>query len=215
MSALTEGRHTGEFLISEANGERSRENVVALSGQTFKAGQVLGKIAVATASAAAFAGNTGNGVMGAITVSQGAMAGVYKLLVIEPGANVGTFEVEGPNGVIIGRGVVATAFSAGGLAFTLADGATDFVAGDGFNITVAAGSGKYRVIDFTSAVGADIPAGISWDNVDASVADKVCAIIARSAEVQSVELEWPAGATTNQKAVALAQLAASNMIYGR
>lgn len=36
----------------------------------------------------------------------------------------------------IGDGVVGSAFSAGGLAFTLADGATDFVAGDSFTIAV-------------------------------------------------------------------------------
>lgn len=90
-----------------------------------------------TASAAALGTNTGNGVMGAITVSIGAKKGDYVLTVVEPGSNVGTFIVIDPDGKQIGDGVVASAFSAGGLAFTLADGATDFVAGDSFTITVA------------------------------------------------------------------------------
>jgi hypothetical protein len=86
--------------------------------------------------ATAFAGNTGNGAMGAITATTGAKPGNYSLVIIEPAANAGTFQVEDPDGVFVGRGTVGVAFSAGGLAFTLADGATDFVAGDGFTIAV-------------------------------------------------------------------------------
>lgn len=44
MTALTEGRHAGEFILSEAAGQRSRENVTIVSGQDLKAGAVLGKI---------------------------------------------------------------------------------------------------------------------------------------------------------------------------
>lgn len=94
-----------------------------------------------TATAAALGTNTGNGAMGAITVDETvARAGVYTLTIIEPAANAGTFVVEGPDGVQVGDGAVAAAFNAGGLAFTLADGATDFVAGDSFKITVAGGA---------------------------------------------------------------------------
>lgn len=100
-------------------------------------GCVVGGTFSATASSAALGTNTGNGTMGTITVSAGAKQGVYTLTIIEPGANVGTFVVEDPDGLQIGDGVVGTAFSAGGLAFTLADGATDFVAGDSFAITVS------------------------------------------------------------------------------
>lgn len=44
MTTLTEGRHAGEFLKSEAAGSRSRENVTIVSGQDLGAGAVLGKI---------------------------------------------------------------------------------------------------------------------------------------------------------------------------
>jgi hypothetical protein len=98
-------------------------------------GVIAGDVFAGTAVAAAYAGNTGNGVMGAVTVSAGAKAGVYQLVVIEPGSNAGRFTVEDPDGDTIGVGTVGSAFSAGGLAFTLADGATDFVSGDGFTIT--------------------------------------------------------------------------------
>lgn len=88
------------------------------------------------AASAAVAGNTGNGTMGTVTVSAGAKEGVYKLTIVEPASNAGAFVVEDPDGIAIGNGDVAAAFSAGGLAFTLADGGTDFAAGDQFTITL-------------------------------------------------------------------------------
>jgi hypothetical protein len=44
MTTFTEGKHAGEFLISEANGTRSRLNVTIASGEDLVAGQVVGKI---------------------------------------------------------------------------------------------------------------------------------------------------------------------------
>jgi len=47
MTTFTESRHAGEFILSEANGSRSRDNVTVLAGQgVLKAGSVLGKITV-------------------------------------------------------------------------------------------------------------------------------------------------------------------------
>lgn len=45
MPVLTEGRHPGEFLLTEANGQRSREAVTVASGAgIIAAGTVLGKV---------------------------------------------------------------------------------------------------------------------------------------------------------------------------
>ena len=45
MTVLIEGRHPGEFLMTEANGQRSRENIIIASGAGIIApGTVLGKI---------------------------------------------------------------------------------------------------------------------------------------------------------------------------
>ncbi|MBF0153250.1 MAG: head decoration protein [Magnetococcales bacterium] len=44
MSERTEGRHVGEFLVSEGNGSISRETVTILSGQNLEAGAILGKV---------------------------------------------------------------------------------------------------------------------------------------------------------------------------
>lgn len=89
------------------------------------------------ATSAAVAGNTGNGTMGTITVTAGVPdAGVHKLRITKAATNAGDFEVISPSGALIGVGSVGVAFNAGGLAFTLADGSTDFALGDGFDITV-------------------------------------------------------------------------------
>lgn len=42
MTTLTETTHPGGFLISEAEGNRARQNVTILSGQDLNAGAVLG-----------------------------------------------------------------------------------------------------------------------------------------------------------------------------
>lgn len=41
MTTLTEGRRAVEFILSEANGTRSRENGVAKQGEVLKAGTVV------------------------------------------------------------------------------------------------------------------------------------------------------------------------------
>ena len=43
MATLTENTRAGEFILSEANGNRSRDNVV-ISGGNYVAGTVLGKL---------------------------------------------------------------------------------------------------------------------------------------------------------------------------
>lgn len=89
-----------------------------------------------SATASAWSSNTGNGVFGAVTVSAGAKRGTHKIVIVEPGTNVGSFIHYDPDGLIAGTGVVASAYSGGGLAFTIADGATDFVSRDGWDIAV-------------------------------------------------------------------------------
>lgn len=212
MTTLTENFHAGAFLVSEAMGTRSREAITVLSGQNLKAGAVLGAtLAGGAATATAKAGNTGNGTMGAITVSGPAKVGTYRLTIIEPATNAGTFEVEDPDGVVIGTGNVAVAFNAGGLAFTLADGVTDFVAGDGFTIAVT-GTAKYKEFNVANTDGSEIARAVLWDAVDASAADKSGVAIVRDAEIASAGLVWFTGATAGNKATGKSQLADAGLI---
>lgn len=92
--------------------------------------------AVVAAQSSAGVANTGDGAMGAITVTARTPTGRYIARCIEPAANLGRFALFAPWGELLGTFNVGTAFSIAGLAGTLADGATDFVAGDGFTIDV-------------------------------------------------------------------------------
>lgn len=211
MTVLTEGQHTGEFLVTEANGSLSRETVTVLSSQNLKAGHVLGKVAVGTATGAAVSGNTGNGTIGTVSAGATAKAGVYTATCIEPSANGGTFTVEDPDGVNVGTAAVGTAF-AGPVVFTIADGATDFVAGDRFTITVAAGSGKYKEYNPANTDGSQTAVAILYAAVDATAADTEGVVIARHAEVNAAELVWFSGADAGQKSVGLAQLKPNDIV---
>jgi hypothetical protein len=209
MTAFTEGNYAGEHIASEASGTRSREVITVVSGQNLAAGTVLGKIR-GTASAAALGSNSGSGTIGTITLGAGALEGAYKLTIIEPASNAGNFVVEDPLGRIIGHGTVAVAFSAGGLGFTLAD-ATDFVAGDSFTITVAAGT-KYAKFDEDGTNGTEVAVAVLFDTVDASSADKPGVAHVRDCEVKSAKLTWGNAPDTNEKAAALASLASLGII---
>ena len=253
--ALTETLHAGEFIVSEANGTYSREEItVDASAAALPAGQVLGKVSRAASAAsvtasiagtvmdvtavgsgtlsigqtlsgsgvtagttivaegtgsggtgtytvsvsqtvasttitgagavaAAYAGNTGNGAMGAITLGAKAKPGAYKLTITEPATNAGNFIVEDPDGLFVGQGDVAAAFSGGGLSFTLADGATDFAAGDGFTITVAAGTGRYVAYNNAATDGSEVAAAILYAPLADATTKQQAAAIVRDAEV--------------------------------
>ncbi len=206
MTALTEGKRIGEYLLSEANGTYSRESVTfAAVTEAHPSGTIVAKIAKGTtATSAANAGNTGTGTMGTVTVTAGTKQGIYKLTITGEAANAGNFVVEAPDGKIVGTGKVATAFSKGGLAFTLAD-STDFVVGDGFTITVAAGSGKWAPYDDTHTNGTEDATGILYTPLEINTGDQTAVVHTRQCEVASIHL-------TGSDAAAVVDLAALGII---
>jgi hypothetical protein len=99
-----------------------------------------------TAAVAADGDNTGNGTFTVANpaVGAGVKAGEYVVTIVDPASDAGTFTIEDPDGVQIDSGAVASAYD-GVIKFTLADGATDFAAGDRFVVTVtAAGEPVFR-----------------------------------------------------------------------
>jgi hypothetical protein len=59
MTVLIEGRHPGEFLMTEANGQRSRENITIAGGAGIIApGTLLGKVAASGKFVASAVGAT-------------------------------------------------------------------------------------------------------------------------------------------------------------
>lgn len=212
VTPISESRHTGGFVVWDpSDGMITRESILLLSGAgVCTTGLVLGaELLSGTATSAALGTNTGNGVMGAVTVTAPAKIGDYKLTILQSATNAGAFMVEGPDGTEVGHGNVAAAFSAGGLAFTLADGATDFVSGDSFTISVT-GTVKYAGYDPTATNGLQFASAILWSGYrDATSADKKAVAIVRGpARVNASELVWGANVTTTpQKTAALAALA--------
>lgn len=227
MATYNEPRHAAEFLLSEAPGHRSRDVVTLLSNgstaQALEAGTVLAKIEVGGATAAAKAGgNTGNGTitMDATTpVLAGAQVGVYTVRCTAAATNGGTFRLEDPQGDFVAEGAISggaggTVAFAEQVKFVITDAGTDFSVGDGFDITVAAGSGKW--VPFLNAD--NRPAkGILYDAVTVpATGDAKQVAIVRDAEVKATDLVYHAsltgGALTAAKAAAAVSLEAVGLI---
>lgn len=186
MSIKTEGVHAGEFLLSEANGSRSRENiVVAVGAGQLVAGTLLAKItAVNALTPTANGGNTGDGTVGSASVSSDAVSGDYTLTITEASADGVTFEVAAPSGTVIGAGEVGQAFSAAGITFTLSAGSTEFAEGDSFTLSVAASLGEYLPYDDAGTDdGRRTASAILFSGVDATSTDALAVGIVRAAEV--------------------------------
>ena len=217
MSTMSERNYLSDWLAWEQDRNYSREKITILAGsgsaRELTDGMVLGKAAKGAATGAAVAGNTGNGTITASpTVAAAAKVGVYRLTCIEPATDLGKFQVEDPDGIVIGVATVGTQFTTH-LTFTIADGSTDFVSGDSFTITVAAGTGKWVQIDFSGTLGTEDAAGILiGDATAADGTDGVGVALVRNARIVPGKITWPAGATTNQKNAALAQLLALGII---
>lgn len=178
-SFATEGTYTPDSLTAGNAHLLVGRVVTVMSGQNIVRGAVLGKILLAAASTA-FTG-TGNGAisMDATTpVLTGAKPGAYTATCITAAANGGTFRVEDPDGNVLGDVAVGATF-ADDIKFVIADGATDFIVGDKFTITLAAGSGKYKLSAAAATDGSQTPDLISGEDVDASQADKTGLAYAR------------------------------------
>lgn len=154
-------------------------------------GTVLGKITKGAAtSAAKTGGNTGDGTLTldvTTPILAGAKAGVYKVRVVRAlVALVGTTpnvpeqlpiaELKDPNGNVLE--VFDVPASSGvtisnQVKFAMVKGSTPFAVGDGFDITIAAGSGKYNAYDDTAVDGTEIAdCVLAEDAEDATSADK-------------------------------------------
>lgn len=187
-----------------------RTRKVVLSGAVFVAASVLGIVSLGSAAVAAKAGgNTGNGTFtldGSAPLGARAKPGVYTLRCIAAVANGGTFRLEDPDGLVLGD--VAIAAGAGGTALvnehirgTITDGATDFIVGDGFDVTVApapmvAGTDRAKLATAAAVDGSQDPSLVLAYDVDASAGD-VEAIAYESGDFVREQLVFGAGITAD------------------
>jgi hypothetical protein len=149
--------------------------------------------------------STGDGALGTVTSTAGVQAGDYVLTITAAQADAGVFQLVDPQGDVAGVGTVGTAFTGGGLSFTLADGATDFAVGDSFTITVES-SGLLAEWNPANTDGTDTVAGILFAGVDATSGNKRGVLVARKAVVTGGDLTYFDGATDADKAAAEEQL---------
>jgi hypothetical protein len=217
MTKLVETLHAGGYMVAELPDHMSRKEVTIAAEQTLVAGQVLGHVGAnegaITVGNPGFTG-TGNGTLTKATPAYGAgvLEGTYRAVCVEKAADGGLFQVLRPDGSVDGDVLVGVAYD-GQVKFTIADGSTDFEPGDAFTLAVsiaeAADVGQYKGLDLSANDGAEIAAAILFDAVITGENETKRATIHYKQMVARIgDLTWPAGITTEQKAAALAQLAA-------
>lgn len=171
----------GNVILQDA---QFRDELLTFAGAgTVLEGTILARKSVEDAVvAAADGGNTGDGTVTLATVAAGSvvpLVGAYNLEVTEAVVNGGVLKLEDPNGALVASNLImtvgagaATVFEAAGLQFTVTDGATDFIVGDKFSLTVAA-DGNMVVFATAGAGGAQIPVAILTYEVVATGAGDV------------------------------------------
>lgn len=211
MATYTEKVHPEEFLLSEAQGNRSRDNVILTGSAALVAGEVLGR--KTTPVVAEDAANTGDGDAEGMTVTLGAnyQVGTYVLTCTAESADAGTFEVLAPDGTDLGDATVAVEFSTGGhLTFTIPDGATDWATGD--KITITVGEGLLAAYDQDGSDGTQVAVAINNAAADPSSGDVSGVATVRAAEVADGLLTWPSDIDADEKIAARAALATRGIV---
>ena len=140
-TALYSNPPLADFVLAEASGQRSRDNVhVRQSGAEVKSGTLLVQDTVGSVTFAMVEGSTGNPTISATSAGALASEGVYTVEFTSATA----FVVKDPTGTQVGSaGALGTPFSAGGLGFTLTAGTTAAVAGDEATLLVIPADDNY------------------------------------------------------------------------
>lgn len=221
MTTLTEGVHPVESLVSEAPGDRSREAITVVSGAVVTACMVLGAVETGTPTAtagtpfSAGGGTVGNGTVSAVSADAGAMAGTWQVEIVGAAGATAAFKVVKPDGTVDGEGAVGTAYN-GTINVTVADGSTDWGPNHIIPIEVSYQDGesalKYEPYDQDGTDGSEIAAGIAYGDYDATDADTPGVAFVRDCEHNADIVVWPSDITADEKAVAIAQLAARGII---
>lgn len=213
---ITEKGYVGDVVLSERPSYYSRDKGTIVAGAgDLKVGTILGKRAKTVAAVAAVGGNTGVGVAAMAEPPLGAKAevGVYKLTCIAAAANGGTFQVVSPSGYRLPDLKVAAAYAGDHINLTIADGATDFVLGDAFTVTVS-GDDKYAPAAYGAVDGTGTGAVVLLEDVDATGGDDVAdaLLLARDAIVSQTSLIYDVSADDDDKKTALRAGLSSNGI---
>jgi len=198
MSQL--GEFTPDNLLIGGDVVTSDGTILSGEGELSR-GAVLGKVKLGAASKAAKSGgNTGDGTLtldSTTPILAGAKAGVYTVRVIRAAIDAigatspaidALAELRDPNGSVCAVVDVPTTPGvtvSNQVKFALVEGNTAFALGDGFDITIAAGSGKLKLLDKTAVDGSADFNSILAEDVDATSADVAHAPIYLGGEFNS------------------------------
>lgn len=164
-------------------------------------------------------GGTGTGVLSALSLGPDAMPGNYKINNDVVVANGGDMTVTGPDGKVVGGRFIWSAsgstasFTSRAINFTISD-ATDYIANNHFNVAVfnQLAGGKAVAWDPTTFDGRHRVAGVLFDDVDASAADKAGVAVTGPSIVRKGALSWGASITSAQKETAYREMLALGMV---
>lgn len=121
----------GHMTVLLQAGTAALQGPVYVRNGNVSAGKVLGGFEAASESTgAATGGNTGNGAIGTVSTDSTAVGGTYRITML----TATTFRVENPDGVRLKDGATGTAYTAGGVTFTVTVGGTPMIAGDSFTV---------------------------------------------------------------------------------
>lgn len=187
------------------------DEILAFPGaDTYVEGTILARKQVADAVVVAAGANTGDGTVTLATVAAGStipLVGAYVLTCTTAVVNGGVFNLVDPNGAIVAAGLTmtvgagaATVFEVAGLQFTVTDGATDFIVGDSFTLTVAA-DGDMVIFATDGAGGAQIPKAVLTYDITTTGAADVAARVMVSGRVRREKLVIDAGGTVTDAIV--------------
>ncbi|UPG86850.1 head decoration protein [Luteibacter aegosomatis] len=225
QTPLRETRHPGGFLVSQANGHLSIDEILVNGGHgRLQPGTILASAATTYAgTGAAGEDNTGNGTIGAIAITAPAIAGTYTVTLIsdteftvtnpngEPvPARGGTVEFPDDDGVVVGPGTVGEVFNSEGVGFLITAGSTAFVEGDTFTVAVTAAGGGWAPL--ASSTSGATGYGILYGVADTTNGPAPAAAVVRQAEVNLAELVWDASLTAAQQDAGLASLKTQGVI---
>jgi hypothetical protein len=190
--------------VAQGDNEFDDESVNFAGAATYLPGTILARLLVALAITPSAVTGTGNGTVTAASVVGSPSVpkvGNWTLRCTAAVANGGVWRLEDPDGGIVASGLTqtpgaggATAFEAGGLAFTINDGGTDFAAGDTFTLPVVASS---LMVPYSpsGAGGAQYPKAVLTYPVAATGAGNVGARVLVSGKVDKTRLVIHGGGT--------------------
>ena len=154
--------YSPDQLISDARSLVTQP--VLLASGDLKRGTVLGQQTENPVQVVSSAGNTGDGVIGSITLGPAVKTGGYKLTATA----ITKFNVTSPAGDVLGVATVGTPFVHAEIALTITAGGVAFKVADSFTLNVFDAVGTYVECVRTATDGSQFPLAILVDDADAT-----------------------------------------------